>query len=116
MGDFLEGEHVFLKMDTPNGEIYWPCAIKKLLPNRIVIVEIFATGKDAKTRLDLIEHGYNLSSSKVMEIARKAIPQKQTIERFIEAFKQFKDFQTFNDVQLKPEVEHFWISQTLGYF
>ena len=105
MGDFLEGEHVFLRFDTPNGEIYWPCALKKILPNRIVILEMFGTGKEIKTRLEWVEHGYNLSSSKVIEIARKVIPQKT--ERFLDALKQFKDFQSFNDIQLKQDIENF---------
>ena len=116
MGDFIEGEHCFFKLETQNGSVYWPCAIKKLLPNRIAILEIFGTGKDVKTQLEHVEHGYKLSSTEAIEIARNTIPQKQINERFFEAMKQFKDLETFNDIPLKPEIENFWITETLHYF
>ena len=113
MGDFIEGEHCFCKFDTPSGEVYWPCCIRKILPNRIAILQVYGTTKLIKTRFEWIEHGYKLSTRQVIDIARKTIPQKETHEVLLDALRQFSDFERLNDIQLKEDVENYWLQETL---
>ncbi|ELP87931.1 hypothetical protein EIN_275180 [Entamoeba invadens IP1] len=114
MVDFLEGEHCWCLFKTPAGELPWPSIVKRIVDQRTVILEILGTNKHLKVKTDWVQHGYKMSTRSVMSIGSKYTLDSEKFGALYDGVQQFLKEEKFTDTPLTPELEDFWIQQTLS--